>query len=406
MLLQIKSFITSKVIFISLYLLISLSNISILNYFSIFQIANKLLIIWGIFLIPIMLFKRFYKSKIQIAFLEILIFSFLALTLSLTLLYYKDLNNLKIWIINVIILIVLFLPTYTEDRNTLINEFNFICVFFVLITFLLSSLSILMILNSYTIDISSSIFISAYNNPNTLGISAAMSLVISLHLYTNNDISTVSSKYFKYFCTLNIFIQTTSIILSQNRSSFLLIIAYIFTIIYLNFKKKIYRFIIIFIPFISSVYLLIFKFDIISKFLTGRDSIWLTGFEILRYNFYKGIGNTNLVPYLRSMQVSPLVGIEGGEVHNTYLQVAIVNGIIAGVIFLIIILLILLSFFKNYDKIKNTNIIGTHITLVSVILGILLICVTESLIIYSISFITIIFWYFSSILLSIFNLND
>ena len=101
--------------------------------------------------------------------------------------------------------------------------------------------------------------------------------------------------------------------------------------------------------------------------------------------------DANKTDYLR--------GIEGGGLHNIYIQLTTVNGIFAALI--IIILFGSIFFFLN-KKIQplmaKTKVRFT--ILLALFLGIALINLMESSLLYSVNFICIIFWSVASFLIS------
>lgn len=400
---KIHFFLTNTFFFKILYLIVSISLTSVLKFIPGIHILNKALLLWGIFLIIYnilsLILNKKYPNIIQIPLYLFLFFT------SIFLIKYFSIENLKIIIVNFILLTAIFTIDYKKDINKLKKEIKIISFIYVIITFLLSIGSLLMFFfdkrtwiaetlnGTYTVYY----FTSLFTNENTLGISASLSLLISIYL-----INCTKIKNIKLFNILNLLIQFITVFVSNSRSALIPMITLIFLYILFYIKNKILRVILIFSPVIAVSSILLTNLKSIDKFLTGRKELWDSAFEIIRNNFFFGVGNSQLPILLEKSQnkvVTSLIeqGFLGG-IHNIYIQILATNGIIP---LLLIILFILSVTLFIFNKIDLSKLEKEFIPLFSLIVSISLINLLESNLVYIISFISIIFWIYTGYLLAI-----
>ncbi|WP_322379201.1 O-antigen ligase family protein, partial [Clostridium perfringens] len=142
----------------------------------------------------------------------------------------------------------------------------------------------------------------------------------------------------------------------------------------------------IILPFLSVIFLFITNKASINNFLTGRDILWSTCFDVIKNNPIFGIGFTNLTNVLSEEKVLTL-----GRVHNIYIELAATNGLIALIVFIVILALIILFIFKKFDLFHYKQLLSYNV-LFALIISIMSINLVESSLVYIVSFISIIFW--------------
>ncbi|MDY2730332.1 MAG: polymerase, partial [Clostridium sp.] len=102
------------------------------------NLFSKIALLWGIVLSFYHLYKIIIRKPNTI---EILIYSFLCFTLLLNILFYRSSENLKIWIVNLIILTGVFFIEKDKSKELLNNELNIISNLFIGFTFVFSTAS-------------------------------------------------------------------------------------------------------------------------------------------------------------------------------------------------------------------------------------------------------------------------
>ncbi|MGL5087034.1 MAG: hypothetical protein ACRC68_15190, partial [Clostridium sp.] len=127
---------------------------------------------------------KLIQSKRILYSFEIIIYIFLGASLLIVITNFLAPNNIIIWLINTILLTVVFSIDSSKYKSRLKKEINFISTFIVLLTFVLSSISIFMIINEYTFVIrySDIVFKSMFLDNYFLGASTIISFIVSLYL--------------------------------------------------------------------------------------------------------------------------------------------------------------------------------------------------------------------------------
>lgn len=391
--------INNKFYFRISYLLINLFTITILRFIPGIHIVNKLIILWGIFLICTTISHKLY-NKCFPSKIEFLVYLFLVITLLFTLIKYPTIDNIKEVVINFIILLLFFDIAPNKNKQKLTSELKSFSYIYCGVTFLLSFVSLFMIFFKKTIWISETLngeylvysFYSAFTNENSLGIASVISLILSLYILSINKFNLIN----KCIILLNILLQSVSLVLSNARSVYLALITFILFFLFMYLKNKLIKTIFIVLPILSSIIFFIIKKDAINSFLTGRDILWRISLKIMKDNPIFGSGTTYLTNKMNEMKVFTL-----GRLHNIYLEVGAVNGIVSLCIFLLLITVSYLLLFKKINNLSNKTKLS-YIILFSLCTAILCINLVESSLIYIISFISIIFWTLLSYMISIF----
>lgn len=397
------SFISNKFYFKIIYLFVSLSISTLLLFIPGIRFINQILIIYGIVLIGINIIESLINKRRLYSF-KIVLYSFLVLSLILIISKYPSVENIKIWLINTIIFTVIFSIDTFKHEHKLKNELNIISSFFVLATFLFSFISAIMIISKSKFWLSETYknewisygFSSFFSNENSLGIACAISFAISLYLFFNSKL--ISSKF---FYSLNCLLQLVTMVLSTCRSAYLIIISLLFVYAFVYIKNNYFRIALTFIPlsgFLSVLLLLPNKFGM---FLSGREDYWKSAFTLIKSVPLTGVGNTNLVPMITDFNPTFPLALKSGGLHNIYLQIATVNGLICLILILLFIIFIFLFMVKSLDNCNNNEKLK-YTALLGLIIGIALINLLESNLVYIISFINLIFWIYSGYLVSIF----
>ncbi|MEG0669018.1 MAG: O-antigen ligase family protein [Clostridium sp.] len=391
---NISLIVTNRAIFVSVYLLISLLFVTFASELPLIGLINKVTIIWGVALIPYFIYRRFANRKSSIKVYEILIIAFLLLTLALNIFSYFTTENLKNWLINNIYLIVLFLPDYKTSLSRCKKQLNVISTVFIGFSFITSVISIgMLIMDKVYTNSVGTVYTNAFSNENSLGLSAALAFLISLYMF----FAFKNNKIIKFSMIINMIIQVIAVVLAGGRSSYIVFMALIFIYVFVKFKNIFIRLIMIGTPIGLMVIIVCKYIDKLYLLLTGREILWDTALKLIKTVPLTGVGNSDLVPRIRELTYEELLGIDAGGLHNMYIQVAAVNGVISCVLFIGILLSIFLFVLNKIDSLNKTKQIKV-IPLFAVFVGIALVSLMESTLLYNISFISIIFWTYSSYL--------
>lgn len=396
-LLNLYNLLINKIYFRIAYLLINLITITMLRFIPGIHLVNKIIILWGLALVGINIIEKISKKQFP-SKIDILIYTFLSIISIFTLIKYPTINNIKILIVNFIILTIFFDIDTNKSINKLKQELNLFSLIYFFSTFLLSLISLFIILSKKTIWISETLnkeyisygLTSLFLNENSLGISAVLSLMISIYL-----LSIFKQKFlYKLLLSTNIILQFVTLILSNSRSVYLGLLAFIFIFICFYLKNTLLRICFFLTSIISATMIIITKKDSLSSILTGRDILWDLSSQAIKSNFLFGVGSDNLSNILSEKNVLTL-----GRVHNIYIELWATNGTLALILFILILLFIYIFLFKKIINLKSNKF--TYTTLLALTVSILFINMVESSLIYIISFISIIFWTILSYMISI-----
>lgn len=204
--------------------------------------------------------------------------------------------------------------------------------------------------------------------------------------------------------TVNSILQFATVIISGGRSTYLAILALGFTFIFVYNRNIIFRIALILVPIFAGGTWLFFNPDKIYNIMHGREVLWETAFILIKKYPFIGIGTSNLIPMMDEFKTDYLRGIEGGGLHNIYIQLTTVNGIFSCLIIIALIASIFLFLNKKIENLNGKSKIKFTI-LLALFLGIAFINLMESTILYNVSFISIIFWSLGGYLISILD-ND
>ena len=395
---QIYSVLDNKFYFRLFYLFVSLSMVTILKVIPGINILNKVALIWGILLILFMTFNDYKKRKIY-AF-DIPIGIFVIITLIFNLFLYRSGTNLKVWIVNLVLFVSVFTVDVFKNKKLMIKEMKAITHFYVIFMFISSTISLFMKLFDKSIIVKESIFQGSragiFENPNAISIAASIAIVMCMYLHHN-------TKHYrlKMFWALNIVIQVSTMLLFNGRSSFLVVIAVIYCFIFVYSNNKYIRGLLLILPLVACVAAVNMEGSHIRDFTSGRTSLWESASIVINDNPIAGVGYGDMVEAVtNARETEDLPGLESGRLHNIYIEIATVNGIISLAMLLIFIILLFTFIVSHIDHMRKKEKFEMTI-LTSMILGILAVNLFESTLIYIVSFISMIFWIYSGYLVSI-----
>jgi O-antigen ligase len=398
---NIYDLVVNKFYFKLLYLFVSLTFVTILKDIPGIKILNYVALAWGIILILFMLIEGYKRRKIYR--FDIPLALFMILTLIFNIIVYRDINNIKVWVVNLILFAAIFTVDVFKCKKTLIKELNIITTFYVVFMLIASLSSLILRFSGKTIEIGQVIFGNAkgvFENENALAIAAALAIVMCAYLN-----SVANSHRLKMFWSANIILQIINMIDitmigEHGRSAFLIVGAILYIFIFIFNKNKCFRIACILIPILAGGIYLAHQSNI-RNFTSGRTSLWQSAAIVIEKHSLTGVGNSDLVEAVRGARnTDDLPGLDAGGLHNIYVQVTAVNGIISLALIITFILMILTFIIQRLDKLLRKEKLQMT-TLTSLIIGILVVNLFESDLIYIISFISMIFWIYLGYLVSI-----
>lgn len=395
---------SNKFYFKLLYLFIAISFSTVLNDFYGIKLLNKVCLAWGLLLILTSLFDIIFR-KVKIYYFQIFLYLFLILTLAFNLFRYPTSENLKIWLVNLIILVSIFSIDTYKSKSVLIKELNIFSYIYTSLTFILSFISLILIFSNKSIErdltfstgISKTVtFSGLFSNENSLGIAAGISFIISLYIL----LSTYSNKIKIFYC-FNAILQLITLVISGGRSALLLVLSLIFIFIFMKFNNIWARLFMLLSPTLIIPFLFKLSDTALHYIFTGREYIWQAAWPIIKFFPLVGIGNSNKISTLIANQKHELRGVEAGGLHNIYIEIATVNGLIATAFILLFIACAFFFLVKKIDKLYSKTEKYYFSVLLTLVFGIPVINLMESSLVYIISFISIIFWVYTGYLIAI-----
>lgn len=399
MLKKLFNLFTNKFYVKILYIFIGLSFATIISDLPYFNLFNKMVLAYSLLLVVFSLLDIIILKRRAFFLFEIFLYMFLAFTLFLNYKFYNLSDNLNIWLVNLMITTVLFSVDSYKSKKILFKELNIISYFYVIFSFILSSLNILIFyVNKTNFNIT---YVSIFKNENSLGICAGIGIILSIYLlYISKN------KFMKIFNVLNILFQFITLVLSGGRSGYLLLISILLSYLLFKLKKNYQRILIIVIPIVLAITsFFILPKSILHKILTSREYIWQSAIKLISKYPLTGVGNVNKVGRLQDVRVDYLQGLEGGGLHNIFFEVAVINGLISLILFLLFLISLSVFLFKNINKISISKRYE-YFFIFSLIIGLIFVNMLESSLLYIISFISIIFWIYSGYLVAIVSNNN
>lgn len=398
---NIYDFLDNKFYFKLLYLFVSLTFVTILKDVPGILLLGRVALAWGMLLILFMIFKNYKRRKIYKFDIPLAIF--MIMTLIFNIIVYRSVTNITDWIVNLILFSIIFSVDVFRNKKTLVKELNIITIFYVIFMLIASVSSLILRFSGKTIEMGQVVFGNAkgvFENENAIAIAAALAIVMCAYLN-----SVAKSHKLKMFWSANIILQIINMIDitmigDHGRSAFLIVGAILYIFIFLFNKNKYFRVACILVPILVGGMYLAHQSNI-RNFTSGRTSLWQSAAKVIEEHPLTGVGNSNLVESVRAARnTDDLPGLDAGGLHNIYVQTASVNGIISLVLFITFILMILIFIIQRLDKLQRKEKMQMA-TLTSLIVGILIVNLFESDLIYIVSFISMIFWIYLGYLVSI-----
>lgn len=395
---KVYDILDNKFYFKLLYLFVSLTFVTILKCIPGINIFKDIAFAWGILLLIFMFFNDYKKRKLYN--FDIALGLFIAVTFIFNVLVYRNSTNIKIWIVDLILFVVVFSVDVFKNKKQLIKEMNIITCSYAIFMFVVSFISLEMKMFDKSITIGEYLFSGSkgglFENENALSIAAALAIVMCIYL---NYIS--KNFRFKIFWIVNIALQFFTMLSFKGRSAYLVVIAVIYTFCFIYNKNKYIRGLLIILPVLLGIVGYFYEGDQIRNFTSGRTSLWNSAGKVINHHPIAGVGNADMIQnVMNARPTGDLPGLEFGGLHNIYIQIATVNGIISLILFLLFILLTIAFVVKRIDCLRKKE--KMHMTIItSITIGVLAVNVFESTLIYGTSFISIIYWVYLGYLVSI-----
>jgi len=393
---NIYKYVDNKFYFKLLYLFVTLTFVTILKDVPVIKSLKYIVFAWAIILILFIIIDGYKRRKIYK--FDIPLGTFIILTLIFNLFAYRSIENMRTWLVNLILFIIIFSVDVFRDKKILVKEMNIITYFYAIIMFVASSISLIMRASGKTIMIEGILCIDTsgvFDNKNALGIAAAIAIVMCIYL---NYIE--KNNKLKVFWFGNIILQTITMIESEGRSAYLIVIAVVYTFIFIYNKNKYIRTTIVALPILVCTAVLESGKINLERLTTERNNIWDSAIVVIKGHLFTGVGNSNLFEAVKNARIGWYVPMRDGGVHNIYVQIGTANGIIALLLFLIFLGMILMFIVQHLDKLQRKEKLQMT-TLTSIIVGILAVNLFESTLVYMVSFMSLIFWIYLGYLVSV-----
>lgn len=399
---KIYNYVDNKFYFKLSYLFISLTYATILNYIPGMNLLKNIVLAWGVILILFMIIEDYKRRKIYK--FDIPLGLFMILTLIFNIFVYWSTENIKVWMINLILFAIIFTIDVFRNKKAMIKEMNIITYFYTIFMFIASSVSLVMYFFNITIPIGDVIFEldgvkgGIFENKNALSIAAALAIVMCIYL---NYITQVHR--LKLFWLANIALQAIIMMVgSHGRSADLVVIAVIYLFIFVYNKNKYLRMFLILLPIlVCGVFWQLDK-DNIRVYTSGRSSLWTSASIVVKNNPLTGVGYYDMTDAVREARdTNDLPGLDTGRLHNIYIETATVNGVISLLLIIGFLATVLMFIIEKLDKLQIRKEKIQMTTLTALIVGIIAVNLFESNLVYSASFISMIFWIYLGYLISI-----
>ena len=394
---KIYDFIDNRFYCKLLYLFVSLTFVTILIDVPGIKIFSKIAQLWALALILLMVIEDRKRRKLYK--FDIPLMAFVGLTLVYNLFLYKNITDFKEWIVNLILFTTIFTIDVFRNKKEIIKEMNIITYFYCIFMFIASIISLILRLLGRSVQIGDILFGGSkgiFVNENALSIACAIAIVMCIYM---NIIA--KNNRMKMFWLANIVLQAITMIGSNGRSAILVVIAVAYTYIFVYYRNKYARVALLILPIIVCGAIFTLEENTIRDYTSGRSSLWTSASIVIKDNPLTGVGKNDFVDAVRAARdTDDLPGLETGGIHNIYLQIATINGIIALLLIIVFLYIILVFIVQKLDKLKRKEKLQMT-TLASMLLGILAVNLFESNLIYIISFISMIFWIYLGYLISI-----
>ncbi|WP_459480491.1 O-antigen ligase family protein [Clostridium saccharoperbutylacetonicum] len=398
---NVYEYVDNKFYFKLLYLFITLTYVTILKYIPGTNIVKNIVFAWGILLLLLLIIEDYKRRKIYK--FDIPLGIFMILTLIFNLFVYRDMDNIKVWMVNLIVFTIIFTVDVFRNKKELIKEMNIISCFYVVFMLLASGASLIMYLFNMKLTIKNVVFElngvngGVFENKNALSIAAALAIVLCIYL---NYVT--QSHRLKLFWLANIVLQVAVMMVgSHGRSADLIVIAVVYTFVFVYNKNKYLRTVLVLIPILACIGVWQVNKENIRLYTSGRSNLWESAAVVVEQHPLAGVGYNDMIGEVKAARpISDLPGLDVGRLHNIYVETATVNGIISLLLFISFLGIILAFIVEQLDKLQRKEKIQMT-TLTSLIVGIIAVNLFESNLINSANFISMIFWIYLGYLVSI-----
>lgn len=317
-------------------------------------------------------------------------------------------GNLKLGASLWIQFFILFSEVRINNQYVIVKELSTLCKTYIIISFIASFITLVM----YALDINFvfmkerygmtpyGAYTGVYTGSNTEALVACLSIIITLLILKLK----VTNKIGVIFYLFNIGIQLIVLNMSKGRGAMVGLLAYAIVYLFVLIKSQRHRFTyVIYLmlggglgAFILSRWggYLVNKSEGLG-FFGGRLSLWSQGLKVVKSNFFYGVGVSNVVEEVKKVATKPLPGIEGGAMHNIYIQTAVSNGGIALLIILAFFIWISIVMYKTLVKYKVNNVEKKILaSIFALTIAIYVINFVEANMLYVANFVATVYWIF------------
>jgi O-antigen ligase len=390
-----------KYIYKKTFLVVTILYTTFLSYINrLSTVVNFLLLFWGVFL-----FVLQYESdkKVGIKRNKFVLVIFILLSLGTILLNASQAANIKILALTVLQFFLLYEYRLNTDSYSKVKELYKLSKIYVLTTFLTTGIALCLYALRTNISIlGNEIGTTHYNalygihtGSNTAGLVALISGVLS-------DICRRITLKGRYFLYINILMQIALVVLSKARSALVGLMIYYIIYMFMTVRsKRIKRLFIItalmgalVLPLASNI---LVSSSALSKdaelgFFSGRLLIWNQAVKVINDRFMFGVGINNVVDEVKKVATTELPGIEGGGMHNIFMQIAISNGILALIAMTIFFIYVFIKMYLWLRKVREPLTRRIVATIFAFVSALYVINLVEANLIYVANFIATAYW--------------
>lgn len=392
---SIINIIRNKLYFKIAYLILAIIFVSIIGEITIIpKIYSRIMLVWGTVLILLDIIEKRILNNIvyKIPLLIFLIIEFVSM------IYNKAFGDIKYILVNFILFFVIF-DLDDKSIERIKGEMLKISMTFIIITMALTAGELVMMFTKTIITIGENVYgyidqtnRGLFQNENGMGIISALSILITILLFN----LTKNNKKIMALGVINILMQVYIVFISKATSGQLSLFVFLGIFIFFMVKNKYFKIIYSIIGIGGIVFFLnkIIESKRYITMLNGRYDLWVNAIDVSKRNLILGVSSSKFVEVMKANSKVDLWGIETGGIHNIFIQVLTVNGMISLIILIVFILLcfyVAVNYLKNREINKDT-ILNTSIF--SFIAAIIFINCFESNLIYIVSFISLLFWIF------------
>lgn len=391
----LNNIIFNQVKFSKAYLVLTFIFVTIIAEVKVIpSIFSKLMLLWGMVISAGTVYNTYKKSKgDRVLYLVLALFLIQLISILFTKI---GSNELIALIINFFFIFVIGFSTL-NDYSAYQKDFLRLLKLFVYISFVLSIFALYFLVTKTKLNINgnlygyvnSMMFTGVYINENTQGIISFISIALSLALIFSKRGTVELCLY-----GINIVLQFKILINSKANSAALALAVFVAIIIFIYFNNKIFRVAYGVLLMVVPLYVLrkIVVTNKLEALLNGRYELWTTAIKVIKNNLFFGVGNSNLVSSMQKATNQALEGIEGGGLHNIFLQVMAINGVFMLLLFIAILFIVYFWGIKQIDKVNSTSNKIFDTIIIATSISILFINMFEANIVYMVSCISIIFW--------------